>query len=258
MFYFVNFAIINQLIINIMASTSEKGHAKNIANANLLNTYVVQLASMYNPSNPNLLLPNLQNIYTTSFLHQEEVNNAVAPYSIAVNNREIIFAPQSKKITKLRKAYKATEGVTQAQLEDFMSIARKLKGIRKINNAPTTDTTNEQNQYSTSQMSYDQRTNNYDLLISQLQNTPNYSPNEPEYQVATLQSEKVQMLQATQGVANTFVPLNNARSIRNNSMYLSDNNLVDTFNKAKDYLFTILDSNSVQYKAIAKIKFKKV
>ena len=157
-----------------MASTSEKGHAKNIANANLLNTYIVQLSAIYNPSNPKLLLTNLQNIYTTSFSHQESVNTLVAPYSIAVDNRENVFAPQSKKITKLRKAYKATEGVTTAQLEDFMSIARKLKGIR------------------------------------------------------------------------------------NNSMYLSDDNLVDTFNKAKDYLFTILDSNSVQYKAIAKIKFKKV
>ena len=96
------------------------------------------------------------------------------------------------------------------------------------------------------------------MLISQLQNTLNYNPNETEYQVSTLQSEKAQMLQATQNVANTFVPLNNARSIRNNSMYLTEDNLVDTFNKAKDYLFTILDSNSVQYKAIAKIKFKKV
>ena len=241
-----------------MASTSEKGHAKNIANANLLNTYIVQLSAIYNPSNPKLLLSNLQNSYTNSFSHQESVNTLVAPYSIAVDNRESVFAPQSKKITKLRKAYKATDGVTQAQLEDFMTIARKLKGIRKVNNAPTTDTTVEQTQHSTSQMSYDQRTNNYDLLISQLQNTPNYNPNEAEYQIATLQAEKAQMLQATQGVANTFVPLNNARSIRNNSMYLSEDNLVDTFNKAKDYLFTILDSNSVQYKAIAKIKFKKV
>ena len=241
-----------------MASTSEKGHAKNIANANLLNTYIVQLSAIYNPSNPKLLLTNLQNIYTTSFSHQESVNTLVAPYSIAVDNRENVFAPQSKKITKLRKAYKTTEGVTLAQLEDFMTIARKLKGIRKVNNAPTTDATVEQTQHSTSQMSYDQRTNNYDLLISQLQNTPNYNPNEAEYQIATLQAEKAQMLQATQGVANTFVPLNNARSIRNNSMYLSEDNLVDTFNKAKDYLFTILDSNSVQYKAIAKIKFKKV
>lgn len=241
-----------------MASSSEKGHAKNIANANLLNTYIVQLATIYNPSNPSLLLPNLQTIYTNSFSQQETVNTSVAPYSVAVNNREIIFAPVSKKITKLRKVYKATEGVTQPQLEDFMTIARKLKGIRKVNNTQTTDPTVEQNQHSTSQLSYDQRTNNMDLLISLFQNTPNYNPNEIEYKITTLQAEKAQMLQATQNVANTFVPLNNARSTRNNTMYNSNENLVDTFNKAKDYLFTILDSDSVQYKAISKIKFKKV
>ena len=107
-------------------------------------------------------------------------------------------------------------------------------------------------------MSYDQRTNNMDLLISLFQNTPNYNPNETEYKVTTLQAEKAQMLQTTQAVANTFVPLNNSRSLRNETMYNSVDNLVDTFNKAKDYLFTILDSNSVQYKAIGKIKFKKV
>ena len=241
-----------------MASTSEVGHAKNIANLNLLNTNIAALGNIYNPSNPKLQLAYLQSLYTTAFNHQESVNNLVAPYSLAVDEREIIFKPLNRELTKLRKAYKATEGVTPAQLEDFMTIARKLKGIRKVNNSPTTDTSVEQTQHSTSQMSYDQRTNNYDLLISQLQNTPNYNPNEAEYQIATLQAEKAQMLQATQGVANTFVPLNNARSIRNNSMYLSEDNLVDTFNKAKDYLFTILDSNSVQYKAIAKIKFKKV
>ncbi|WP_396147934.1 hypothetical protein [Flavobacterium sp.] len=240
-----------------MASTSEKGHAKNVANANLLNTFIIELGATYNPSNPKLLLANLQTIYTNSFSQQEAVNTLVAPYSVAVDNRELIFAPVSKKITKLRRVYKSTNGVTPAQLEDFMTIARKLKGIRKINNAPTTDTTIEQTQHSTSQMSYDQRTNNMDLLISLFQNTPNYDPNEVEYKVATLQAEKAQMLQATQGVANTFVPLNSARSTRNNTMYLSDDNLVDTFNKAKDYLFTILDSNSVQYKAISKIKFKK-
>ena len=240
-----------------MASTSEKGHAKNIAGANLLNTHIEQLGTIYNPTNPKLLLSNLQNIYTTAFSQQEAVNILVAPYSLAVDNREDLFKPISKKITKLRKAYKATEGVSPAQLEDFMTIARKLKGIRKIKNAPTTDTAEEQVQHSTSQLSYDQRTNNYDALISQLQNTPNYNPNEPEYKVTTLQTEKTQMLQATQNVANTFIPLNTARGIRNNSMYLSNDNLVDTFNKAKDYLFTILESNSAQYKAIAKIKFKK-
>ena len=240
-----------------MASTSEVGHAKNIANLNLLNTNIIALGAIYNPSNPKLLLTNLQDIYTSAFTQQESVNNLVAPYSIAVDEREIIFKPLNRELTKLRKAYKATEGVTQVQLEDFMTIVRKLKGIRKSAQTTSTNPEEIQTNYSTSQMSYDQRTNNMDLLISLLQNTQNFNPNETEYQVATYQAKKAQMLVKTQAVADTFVPLNNARSTRNNTLYNSEDNLVDIANKAKDYLFTILDASSAQYKAIAKIKFKK-
>ena len=240
-----------------MASTSEVGHAKNIANLNLLNTNIIAVGAIYNPSNPKLLLTNLQNVYTSAFTQQQSVNNLVAPYTVAVDEREIIFKPLNRELTKLRKAYKATEGVTQVQLEDFMTIIRKLKGVRKTTTTPSTNPDDEQANHSTSQMSYDQRTNNMDLLISLLQNTPNFNPNETEYQIVTYQNKKAQMLLKTQAVADTFVPLNNARSLRNNTLYNSDDNLVDLANRAKDYLFTILDASSAQYKAIAKIKFKK-
>ena len=239
-----------------MASTSEKGHAKNIANANLLNTYIAQLENIYKPSNPDLELDKLKALYTDAFSHQQAVNVAVPPYTFAVGGREAVFAPVSKKITKLRKVYKATQDVTQAQLEDFMTIARKLKGLRKKNpETPTPESV--QTPYSVSQLSYDQRTSNFAQLIELLQNTPNYAPNETQYQITTLQEEKNQMLQTTQKVTDTFIPLNMARDTRNQTMYTGKTNLVDTFNKAKDYLFTILESNSVQYKAISKISFKK-
>lgn len=238
-------------------SKNENGHAKNIANANLLCSHIADLGAKYNPSNPKLSLANLQTLYNSAFASQEAVNNSVAPYSLAVDDRETLFAPIGKKITKLRKMYKATEGVTQAQLEDFMTIARKLKGVRKVKPIATTNTEEEQKQNSVSQMGYDFRTNNYDQLISLLQNTPNYNPNEAEYKVITLQQEKSQMLQATQAVADAFIPLNAARSLRNSTVYNSEDNLIDIFNRAKDYLFTILESNSPEYKAISRIKFKK-
>ncbi len=240
-----------------MASTSETGHAKNIANLNLLNTNIMALGAIYNPSNPKLLLTNLQNMYTTAFSQQESVNNLVAPYSVAVDEREVIFKPLNRELTKLRKAYKATDGVTQIQLEDFMTIVRKLKGVKKTAKETATNPDEAQVNYATSQLSYDQRTNNMDLLIALLQNTPNFNPNEVAYQIATYQAKKALMLSKTQAVADTFVPLNNARSARNNTLYLSNDNLVDTANKAKDYIFTILDANTAQYKTIAKIKFKK-
>lgn len=240
-----------------MPSTSEVGHAKNIANLNLLNTNILAVGASYNPTNPKISLSNLQNIYTTALSQQQNVNNLVAPYSVAVDEREIIFKPLNRELTKLRKAYKANEGVTQVQLEDFMTIIRKLKGVRKTASTPSTNPDDEQANHSTSQMSYDQRTNNMDLLISLLQNTANYNPNENEYKILTYQNKKGQMLIKTQAVADTFVPLNNARSLRNNTLYNSDDNLVDLANRAKDYLFTILDGSSAQYKAIANIKFKK-
>lgn len=240
-----------------MASTSEVGHAKNIANLNLLNTNIASLGAIYNPSNPKLLLTNLQSIYSSAFNQQESVNNLVAPYSIAVDEREMIFKPLNRELTKLRKAYKATDGVTAVQLEDFMTIVRKLKGVKKTSTITTTNPEEAQSTHSTSQMSYDQRTNNMDLLISLLQNTSNFNPNETEYQIATYQAKKAAMLVKTQAVADAYIPLNNARSLRNATLYNNDENLVDIANKAKDYLFTILDANSAQYKAIAKIKFKK-
>ena len=95
-------------------------------------------------------------------------------------------------------------------------------------------------------------------MIAFLINTVGYDPNETEFQIATLQAEKTSMINATIAVGNTFIPLNKARSERNDIMYLAEDNLVDTFNKAKDYLFTILDKNSTEYKAIARIKFIKI
>ena len=240
-----------------MRSTSEVGHAKNIANLNALNTHIQALGILYHPSNPKLLLTNLQNKYTIAFQEQEGVNTLVAPYSISVDEREALFQPLSKELTKLRRAYKATESVTQKQLDDFMTISRKLRGTKKY--TAKTDTTPEEEglHHSVSQISFDQRTNNMDLLISLLQNTPNYNPNEVEYKVQTYQNLKTQMLAKTQAVTNAFIPLNMARSTRNKTLYTSEDNLVDLANTAKSYLFTILDSDSAQYKAISQIQFRK-
>lgn len=238
-------------------STSEVGHAKNIANLNLLNTHILALGNLYNPANSAIFLTNLQQKYNDAFTQQEDVNNLLPPYSQAVNERQAIFKPLNRDLTKLRKAYKVTEGVTTAQLEDLMTIIRKIKGVRKTDIVDSTDPDSNQTNYSVSQMSYDQRTNNMETLIAHLQNTPNYNPNETEYKIKTYEDKKVQMLATTQAVADTYVPLNNARSIRNNTIYNASDNLVDLANTAKDYIFTILDSDSAQYRTIAKIKFKK-
>jgi len=238
-------------------SKFETGNAKNIANLNVLIQQIQALGEIYKPTNPKILIENLQNTYTKASEEQDAVNQLLAPYSNAVNEREAIFTPFNKFLTKLRKVYKSTENVADAEMENFMTIIRKLKGYKKDTSEPSTNSEEEQKQHSTSQLSYDLRTDNLELLISLLENTPNYNPNEEEYKIATLKKLKEDMKTATNKVNQTYIPLNNARNQRNQTLYNAEDNLVDTSYKAKDYLLAILDSKSAQYKAISKIKFNK-
>lgn len=241
------------------SSTSEKGHAKNLANLDFLITFIVSLAETYNPSNPNIKLNVLQEMYTNCFSLQKSVNNLTAPYTDAVNNRKILFNPLNKFLTKLLKAFKATEGVNKEKIENFKTIYNKIKGASSTTKPKTADpAATEAQKHSTSQLSYDQRTNNIDLLVALLQNTANYNPNEAEYKVVSIQNLHQNMLTATKAVNTTFVPLNKARDNRNKAFYQDANNLVDTATIAKTYILSILDSSSTQYKAIFKIKFSKI
>ncbi len=237
-----------------MTTSNEKGNAKNIANALLLIEFIIELGTTYNPTNSKLSLSNLQSIHQLAAFQQQQVNALLAPYALAVDNRELIFSSLNKKVTKLHNVLKTTEGITKLQLEDFMTIARRIKGKRLSKINPEEGTTH----HSISQLSYDQRTNNFDILISFLINTPNYNPNEIEFQLDALQQFKIQMLQATEVTNTTYIALNKARSLKNDTMYRSQNNLVDTFNKAKIYLLTIIEAETLQHKAISNIIFRKI
>lgn len=238
-----------------MASTSEVGHAKNVANFNLLNTHVNALGPIYNPTNHALRLINLQTMYTEVSTVQLSVNQLTAPYVFAVDDRDAEFRELSPNLSRLRKSYKVTEGVTTAHLDDLMTIIRKLNGQRNPATAATSGT--GASQHSVSQLSFDQRTNNMDLLIAHLANTPNFQPNETEYTVNAYQDKKTRMLNKTQAVANTYIPLNMARGTRDHKLYQAPDNLVDVAHMVKDYIGTILPKSSPQYKAIMAIKFKK-
>ncbi|MPS74114.1 MAG: hypothetical protein E2590_13345 [Chryseobacterium sp.] len=72
---------------------TETRHAKNITNAGLLNTYIIQLGTLYKPSNPNLELDKLQAFYNDAFSAQQKINTVLPPYTLTVDNREAVLAP---------------------------------------------------------------------------------------------------------------------------------------------------------------------
>ncbi len=236
-----------------MASVSEVGHGKNAANLASGIQILEEMGNLYNPTNPNIFLPNLNTI-------KAELNNVITVlntkkpiYKNAVANREILIAPLSKKTTKSLNFFKSLN-VSATDKENVASQVKKIRGDKspkKINPETT-----ESDAISTSQMSYDNRIANLDTYINQLSSHPQYVPNETEIQVATLQAYHQELATASSQVNAAGNALLTARKNRNEVLYTNENNVIKLMQEVKAYLKSLGDAGTPYYKAFVKLKFK--
>ena len=156
-----------------MASTTETGYAKNVANLETLITFVTAFGATYNPSKETLKLSALQTLLSDAKASLNTVNVAFSARSNAVAARESAFEPFPKLVTRVNNALKATD--TTSQVDDSAkTIVRKLQGTR----ASTKLTEEEKkaleaegkavNQISVSQMGFNDRLENFDKFITLL------------------------------------------------------------------------------------------
>lgn len=109
-----------------MASTTETGHSKNVANFETLITFCKGYAGDYNPSEATQQISSLQTLYSASKQSVTDVNKAFTPYSKAVENREIAFEPLSKLTTRIVNAFAASKASAQA-IDNAKTHASKVK-----------------------------------------------------------------------------------------------------------------------------------
>ncbi|MDD3323144.1 MAG: hypothetical protein PHS59_17060 [Paludibacter sp.] len=246
-----------------MASTSETGYAKNVANFETLISFVTAYGETYNPSKETLKLPALQTLLNSSKESLNTVNVAQATYSNAVAARESLFKPFSKLITRINNALKATD-TTDLVDDSAKTIVRKLQGTRA--SAKLTEEEKkaleaegkEVNQISNSQMGYDDRVENFDRFISLLSSIPQYMPNEEELKISTLSTLRDTIRTKNTEVIISEVQLSNARIARNEIQDKSLTGLVDIALDTKTYIKSVFGTSSPQYKQISKLEFKKL
>uniref|UniRef100_UPI0032178E2B hypothetical protein n=1 Tax=uncultured Draconibacterium sp. TaxID=1573823 RepID=UPI0032178E2B len=245
-----------------MASTSETGHATNVAHFNDLISYVTSYGSAYNPSNEALTVTALQTLAAGANSSIDAVNAAIAQYNTAVAAREVAFDPLSKGVTRIMNFLKAS-GVSKQVFDSVNTVARKIKGVRalaKVTPEPDgtdPETTTEVKQVSASQMSYDSRVENFEKLIQLLEAIPEYAPNEEDLQIATLTTLGTTLNDKNNAVINAEVVLSNARIERNQILYTPTNGLCDIALFVKNYVKAVFGATSPQYKQISKLKFTK-
>ena len=243
-----------------MTNTSETGHAKNVTNLESLITSIVALETSYNPSRDSIKLPALQALLTASTESLNAVNIAQAAYSNAVAARKVAFEPFSKLITRVMNSLKAS-GVSTQVVQSARTIVRKLQGRRA--SAKITEEEKkaleaegkEVNQISASQMSFDNRIENFDRLIMLLSSIPLYNPNEAELKVEALKALHNQLKEKNTEVILPIVQLSNSRMNRNKILYNENTGLVDVALDSKTYIKSIFGATSPQYKQISKLRF---
>ncbi len=200
-----------------MASTSETGHAKNVANFEDLISFCNGYAGSYNPSKPILQVSNLTTLHSNAESSIAGVTTAKNAFTVATNQRQAAFDPLKKLCTRIVNALDATEA-SDALVKDAKTINNKIQGKRaatKISKPKTSDSeAAEDKTISVSQQSYDALIDNFAKLIDLVGTEPTYTPNETELQISTLQTNLGNLKATNTAVINAYTNYSNARITR--------------------------------------------
>lgn len=240
-----------------MASTSETGHAKNVANLQDLISFVTGYGTTYNPNKNALKLQQLTALYTASQASLADVITKNTVYNNKVNERVVAFKDLKSLSTRLINALQTTNA-TSEKVADAKAFNKKMQGIRaKAIETPTDPNAPAPNTISTSQQSYDQQIQHLAGIISVLQTEPSYAPNETDLQIATLTAKQADLTAKNNAVSTAYTNVSNSRIARDTTIYGTDTGLFDIATEVKKYIKSVFGATSPQFAQVKGIEFKK-
>jgi len=243
-----------------MASTSETGHAKNVANFEDLISFCNGYGSTYNPSKAILQIPNLTTLHSNAQVSIAKVNTAKTAFINATNARQAAFEPLKKLCTRIVNALDATDA-TDKLVKDAKTINNKIQGKRSGEKPkPKTISENEaaeDKSISVSQQSFDSLIENFSKLIELVSSEPTYTPNETELQISSLQTKLGDLKTTNTAVVNSYTNYSNSRITRNSILYGQTTGLVDIALEVKKYVKSVFGATSPQFKQVSKLEFKR-
>lgn len=256
-------ALINiiNLIISVMKSISETGHAKNLANFNEMRSFVSTYGTDYNPAKASIGLAELQTLSDNARNALADLNEQYSVYRNAAIARDLTFKPFSNLITRVMNALRASDTPVQAD-ESVRMLIRKIRGSRV--SAKLTDEEKqilaaegkETREISSSQTSFDNRMENFHRLIKLLSGFPLYAPNEPDLTVEGLSNLYDDLMIKNAAAIAAYVSVSNARISRNVVFYKENTGLVDIALAVKAYVKSRFGTRSPQFTQISKLEFR--
>ena len=240
-----------------MASSSEVGHAKNVANLQDLISSVTGYGAPYNPTKTILKLPNLITLQATGHSDISTVVTNNTAFNNKVNERFTEFSTVKGLSTRLTNALEATDASPE-KIKDAKGFNRKMQGKRAsiitetINpNTPVPTT------ISSSQQSYDQQIQHLAGLNSVLLSELSYAPNENDLKTATVTAKINTLTTKNNEVSTAYTIISNSRIKRDKTIYGTETGIVDVASEVKKYVKSLFGATSPEYAQISGIEFKR-
>lgn len=236
-----------------MASNSETGHAVNISNYKFMIEKNISFDAAYNPSNPDLVIANMQTQWTTADTAHTTLTTALQNSKNPINDREILFSPVAKLVTKIINNFNSTNASTQIK-KDAKGIADRIRGFG-ITKDKLPDGTPNPDSVSKSHLSYVQRGDAFKQFVTLLATDSNYAPNETALKVTTLTALADDMKTANDNIGSIIAPVEMTRITRDKTLYEPATGIIDTALKCKDYVKGVFGAKSPESRLITGIKF---
>jgi hypothetical protein len=241
-------------------STSEKGHAKNVANLSKLIKVCQGFGVKYNPTKAAIKVANLQIKFNTTTTQLQDIKDGVVANKTAINNRKVGFKGFNKYATRILGSLKATDASTET-IENAISINKKIQGERitaEKKPQPKGDSTTppEDNSISTSQQSFTNIVDHFKKLRTLLTNQGAiYNPNETDLKVTAIATYITNLETLNDAVDTTETAIKNARIARDHSFYDEKTGIPDIANAVKEYIKSVYGAGSPEYKLATAIQF---
>jgi hypothetical protein len=239
-----------------MSSTSEVGHAKNVANLQKLIEQIT-VYTLYNPPVDNIKIANLQTLHTNAVAKLAEVEEKRTANKNAIAQRQTAFENLKATATRIINLLDIL-GLPEGTINQAKALNRTIQGTSKKSKSSETPDSGQpstNNPISTSRQSYTQQAENFGILLQLLATITSYTPNEDDLKLINLTPYHASLVSATQPVNQTEAELNVKLTERNQILYTENTGLYDIAQNVKKYVKGIYGATSPEYANVSTIKF---
>lgn len=236
-------------------STSEVGHAKNVANLSVL-IDAIELLEKYDPVNPKITIIDLRkkHIQCDNAIgvvdKKESLNNDI------INKRQYDYQKLGPLTTQLFNSASVISEDSKL-MDDIRGVVNKIQGELAM---PQTNDDEEGQEVketrSSSQQSFDYLASNFKKLIEYLEIIPGYVPNEEELTIPAVKAYLADLIMHNKNASKSLKALQKARRDRDHALYNEEEGLYMRQLTVKKYVRSVYKADSPESEQISGIEFK--